>query len=567
MKSLKEKLVEILLESRLVSPENLERALDIQKGKGGKLKQILVENGFIDEKDLIASLSEHLDIPPIDISKIEIEQAVLDIIPKDIAFFYQVIPIAKVGEIITIAMTDPLNVFALDDIKIMTGCKATPVIASTKDMQEALTKYYLISPKMETILQDSETEINKVDIEEEKDLNVDKLMEAVEEAPVVKAVNFMVIQAIKDKASDIHLEPYRDIVRLRYRVDGILHEKATLPKKIQAAMISRIKIMSNLNITEKRLPQDGRFRIKAQGRFIDFRVSTLPTVFGEKVVIRVLDKGAQKMELDKLGFHEDGLKCLKESLANPYGMILVTGPTGSGKTTTLYSALNEVSRPDVNIITVEDPVEYQLPGVNQVHVRPDIGLTFANTLRSILRQDPNIIMIGEIRDQETADIAVRAALTGHLVLSTLHTNDAPGAIGRLIDMGVEPFLISSSVLMIAAQRLVRRICQSCKEEIQIPEAVLKVAQVHFVDGKPHPFYRGKGCRMCNGTGYSGRLSLIEVLVINDPVRVLIAERASAADIKTLACTQGMKTLRMVGLAAVKNGQTTLEEVLRETAKD
>ena len=567
MKSLKERLVEILLDSNLITNEKLEEAYAIQKKQGGKLRQVLVENGFVKEKDLIASLSEHLIIPPIDLSRVQIDQAVLDIIPKDIAFFYQLIPISKVGENLTVAMADPLNVFAIDDIKIMTGFKVNPVIAGSKDINEALTNYYLVSPKMESILEDTDTEISKVDIKEEKDINVDKMMEAVEEAPVIKAVNYMVIQALKDKASDIHLEPFRDLVRLRSRIDGILYEKAILPKKIQAAMISRVKIMANLDITEKRLPQDGRFRIKAQGRYIDFRVSTLPSIFGEKIVIRVLDKGSQKMALDKLGFHDEGLEDFKEALVNPYGMILVTGPTGSGKTTTLYSALNEINKPEVNIITVEDPVEYQLPGVNQVQVKPDIGFTFASALRSILRQDPNIVMIGEIRDQETADIAIRAALTGHLVLSTLHTNDAASTITRLSDMGLEPFLISSSVLLVAAQRLVRKICPACKKEIEIAAAVLDVAQISHEGGKKQQFFKGKGCRNCGGSGYAGRMSLIETLKVTDPIRELIAEKTSAKAIKDQACKDGMKTLRMVGLDAVRKGLTTVEEVLRETSKD
>ncbi|MDP8263162.1 MAG: ATPase, T2SS/T4P/T4SS family [Candidatus Ancaeobacter aquaticus] len=567
MKSLKERLVEILLDSNLITNEKLEEAYAIQKKQGGKLRQVLVENGFVKEKDLIASLSEHLIIPPIDLSRVQIDQAVLDIIPKDIAFFYQLIPISKVGENLTVAMADPLNVFAIDDIKIMTGFKVNPVIAGSKDINEALTNYYLVSPKMESILEDTDTEISKVDIKEEEDINVDKMMEAVEEAPVIKAVNYMVIQALKDKASDIHLEPFRDLVRLRSRIDGILYEKAILPKKIQAAMISRVKIMANLDITEKRLPQDGRFRIKAQGRYIDFRVSTLPSIFGEKIVIRVLDKGSQKMALDKLGFHDEGLEDFKEALVNPYGMILVTGPTGSGKTTTLYSALNEINKPEVNIITVEDPVEYQLPGVNQVQVKPDIGFTFASALRSILRQDPNIVMIGEIRDQETADIAIRAALTGHLVLSTLHTNDAASTITRLSDMGLEPFLISSSVLLVAAQRLVRKICPACKKEIEIAAAVLDVAQISHEGGKKQQFFKGKGCRNCGGSGYAGRMSLIETLKVTDPIRELIAEKTSAKAIKDQACKDGMKTLRMVGLDAVRKGLTTVEEVLRETSKD
>lgn len=570
MKSLREKLVDILLQSHLLTEQQLLEAQAIQKTEGGKLSQILVEKQFVDEKDMICALSDHLSIPPIDLASIQIDAAVIALIPKDTAFFYQLIPVSQFGNTLTIAMTDPLNVFALDDLKILTGMKINPVVCTPRAMTDALNRYYSATTAAMSETMFSDVDISKVEetvIEKEKDLDVDRMLEQAEEAPVVKAVNFMVANAVKDRASDIHLEPYQETLRLRFRIDGVLYEKATFPKRLQAPIVSRVKIMSNLDITEKRLPQDGRFRIKTKGRFIDFRVSTLPTSFGEKVVMRILDKSGVKLDIHKLGFHDQGLEVLEKALKAPYGMILVTGPTGSGKTTTLYSALSELNKPSVNIITVEDPVEFQLNGVNHVQTKAEIGLTFANCLRSILRQDPNIIMIGEIRDQETADIAVKAALTGHLVLSTLHTNDAAGAISRLCDMGVEPFLLSSALLMVAAQRLVRRICTSCKQMVPVTPEILEEAQMKVKKGEEVKIYKGKGCERCFFSGYQGRLSLIEVLPINDEIKSLIVKRATAGEIKKFGLQHGMKTLRMVGLNAVRDGITTLEEVLRETAWD
>ncbi len=566
MKSLKEKLVEILLESKLLTEAQWKEAEAIQKAEGGKLSQILVDKKFVDEQAMVCALSEHLAIPPVDLSKLQIEPSVISLIPKDTAYFYQLIPISQFANTLTIAMTDPLNVFALDDLKMATGMKINPVVTNSKGMTDALNRYYASVPMTETMF--SDVDISKVNGEvQEKELDVDKLMEEAGEAPVIKAVNFMVANAVKDRASDIHLEPLQDNVRLRYRIDGVLYEKATFPKKLHAPMISRIKIMSNLDITEKRLPQDGRFRIKMKGRFIDFRVSTLPSSHGEKVVLRILDKSGIKLDIHKLGFHDQGLGVLEQSLKAPYGMILVTGPTGSGKTTTLYAALSEINKATVNIITVEDPIEYQLEGVNHVQVNSEIGLTFAQCLRSILRQDPNVIMIGEIRDHETAEIAVKAALTGHLVLSTLHTNDAAGAVTRLIDMGVEPFLLSSAVLMMAAQRLVRKICPSCKQLVSVTDEVLRAAQMPMKKGEEVRVYKGKGCERCFFSGYQGRISLIEVLPLSEELKSMIIKRATSGEIKSFAVEHGMKTLRMVGLNFVREGITTLEEVLRETAAD
>ena len=566
MKSLKEQLIEILVQSHLLTEKQLREAEAIQKAEGGKLSQILIDKKLVDEKDMVCALSEHLSIPPIDLSRIEVDPSVIALIPKDTAYFYHLLPISEFAGTLTIAMTDPLNVFALDDLKLLTGMKINPVVCTAKCMDDALHRYYSAAPIREAMF--SDVDIAKVGNEVvEKELDVDRLMEEATEAPVVKAVNFMIANAVKDSASDIHLEPYQDVVRLRYRIDGVLYEKATFPKKLHAPMISRIKIMSNLDITEKTLPQDGRFRIKTKGRFIDFRVSTLPTSYGEKVVLRILDKVGVKLDIHKLGFHDEGLKVLEKSLKAPYGMILVTGPTGSGKTTTLYSALAEINKPAVNIITVEDPIEFQINGVNQVQTKSDIGLSFAHCLRSILRQDPNVIMIGEIRDQETAQIAVKAALTGHLVLSTLHTNDAPGAVTRLIDMGVEPFLLSSALLMVAAQRLVRKICPSCKQLISLHVEVLESAQMKIKPGEDIKIYKGRGCERCFYSGYQGRVSLIEVLPLSDELRDMMIRRVSAGEIKNFALARGMKTLRMVGLNCVREGVTTLEEVLRETAHD
>ncbi len=566
MKSLKEQLVEILVQSNLLTDKQLHEAEAIQKAEGGKLSQILVDKKFVDEKDMMCALSEHLQIPPVDLSKVQVEPSVIALIPKDTAYFYQLLPISEFSGTLTIAMADPLNVFALDDLKLLTGMKINPVISTAKGIADALGRYYASTPVKDAMF--SDVDIAKVNGDAiEKDLDVDKLVEEAGEAPVVRAVNFMVANAVKDRASDIHLEPYQDTVRLRFRIDGVLYEKATFPKRLHAPMISRIKIMSDMDITEKRLPQDGRFRIKTKGRFIDFRVSTLPTSYGEKAVLRILDKVGVKLDIHKLGFHDQGLEILEKSLKAPYGMILVTGPTGSGKTTTLYAALCEINKPTVNIITVEDPVEFQIGGVNQVQVHAEIGLSFANCLRSILRQDPNVIMVGEIRDHETAEIAVKAALTGHLVLSTLHTNDAPGAITRLIDMGVEPFLLSSAVLMVAAQRLARKICPSCKQLQAVTQEILMQAQMQIVKGEEVKIYKGRGCERCFYSGYQGRISLIEVLPLSEELRDMIVKRRTSGEIKKFALEHGMKTLRMVGLNFVREGLTTLEEVLRETAPD
>jgi len=567
--SLTEALPAILIKEGHIPSEQMQKALEEQKERGGSLIHILVERGYVPEKALMACIAPHLNTPFIDLGKFRPSAEVLDLVPRQVASSYQAIPIARLRHTLSLAMVDPLNVLAIDDIRLITGLEVQPIICSSKDFHEALSNYYSTKADMENLLKDAEqvqVEVKRKGTEQE--ISIDDLTEQTGEVSIIKIVNLMLVQAIKDRASDIHIEPFEKEVRLRYRVDGILYDSTPPPKRMQNAVVSRIKIMSNLDIAERRLPQDGRFRIRAHGREIDFRVSSLPTSFGEKVVLRVLDKsGLQSLDLDKLGFHAQGMEEFKKAISSPYGIILLTGPTGSGKSTTLYTALRMINKPSVNIVTVEDPVEYQMEGVNQVSVNAEIGLTFAAGLRSILRQDPDVIMVGEIRDQETADIAIKSALTGHLVLSTLHTNDAASAITRLDDMGIEPFLISSSTLLVAAQRLVRRICKKCKRELEIPEEALKMAQMKYAQNDKPALYHGAGCPACKNTGYSGRMALIETITIDDDIRNLIVKRTTARQIKLAAIEKGMKTLRMVGLDRVKEGSTTLEEVIRVTAAD
>ena len=564
-----DELPEILLQDGCVGREEMEKAVEEQKLTGGRIDQILVKNGYVTEKTLMASVAAHLNIPPVDLSKFRPAPDVLELVSRQVASFYKVIPLAKIGNTLTLAMVDPLNVLALDDIRLIAGLDIQPAICAGKEFRDALENFYSSKANMEHLLKDAVgVGVEAKKKESEQDINLDELVEQTGQVSIIKIVNMMLVQAIKERASDIHIEPFVKEMKLRYRVDGVLHESVAPPKHMQNAVTSRIKIMSNLDIAERRLPQDGRFRIKVHGREIDFRVSCLPTSFGEKVVLRVLDKsGLDNIDLAKLGFHKEGAEAFIGAISSPYGMILITGPTGSGKSTTLYAALKVINKPEVNVITVEDPVEYQMQGINQVSVRSDIGLTFAAGLRSILRQDPDVIMIGEIRDLETADIAVKSALTGHLVLSTLHTNDAASAITRLDDMGIEPFLISSSTLLVAAQRLVRRICKKCKKEIDVPEDALRLAQMSYPKGQKPLVWRGTGCGACNNTGYSGRMALIEVIAIDDEVRGQIMKRATGREIKLAAMRRGMKTLRMVGLDRVREGETTIEEVLRVTAPD
>ena len=557
--SLKDRLTRILLEKKLVSEEDIGKALEEHKKKGGKLSDILLEMGLISKKDLTVVLCEEFGCPPIDLARYKISPEVLDLVPKKIAKHYKIIPVSKMGNMLAVAMSDPLDVLAMDDIKAITGCEIGPVVSNEKDIMNAIAEYY-DGITHENIEQMAEGEIKVLEDNPETEINQSDLMRLTQDAPVVRITNLLLSEAVRLRASDLLIEPLEEELRVRYRIDGILLEGRKPPKQIHSAIISRLKVMADLDIAERRLPQDGRFKIKIEEREVDFRLSILPTNMGEKAALRVLDKSQATLNLDVLGFTGKSLEDLKTVAQRPHGMILVCGPTGCGKTTTLYSVLKYIDTPDKNIITVEDPVEYQLFGINQVSVRFDIGLTFAGALRSILRQDPDIIMIGEIRDFETVDIAIKSALTGHLVLSTLHTTTASGSIVRLVNMGVEPFLITSSVLLIAAQRLVRKICPRCKEPYIIDELMAKKLNI-----KPKTqVFRGKGCNDCQKAGYKGRIGLIETLVLSPKIRALIMEKAQEHVITETARKEGMVSIRQDGISKVMAGLTTVEEVLRVT---
>ncbi len=567
IKSFGERIADVLIEDGLLLPSQLAEAMDLQKKQGGRLLKLLTDKQYVTEQDMVISMGRCLDVPPINLSKVRVPEDVQDLVPKDMARQYKLAPVCKLGNKLFVAMADPLNVLALDDLRQRTRLEIVPMITTERSVTEALSGVGSASSQMDQVLkdaaQDAAAAVEEVKVNREE-IDLDRLAVESEDAPVVKIVNLILVQALKEKASDIHLEPFEKQFKLRYRVDGSLIEASSPPKALQLPIASRIKILAGLDIAERRLPQDGRFRIRVSGKEVDLRISILPTVYGEKIVIRLLDKGALSGSIEQLGMDEYTLGTFKKAVDAPHGMILVTGPTGSGKTTTLYSVLSELNSPEYNIVTVEDPIEYQLQGINQVAVKADIGLSFADALRSILRQDPDIVMIGEIRDNETADIAVKAALTGHQVLSTLHTNDAAGAITRLDDMGIEPFLISSSILLTCAQRLVRRICPNCREEFQ-PEPEL-LAKLEITDDGT-TFYKGAGCDRCKRRGYIGRAAIIEVLPVSETIRRLIIKRASAAVIKNQAVSEGMKTLRMVGIDKAREGITTLEEILRMTAED
>lgn len=574
IKSFGERIADVLIEDGLLLPAQLDEAMSVQKKQGGRLLKILTDNNFVTEQDMMISMGRCLDTPPVNLAKMRIPESILDLVPKDMARSYKLAPISKLGNKLFVAMADPLNVLALDDLRQRTKMDIIPMISTERAVMEALSGVGSATANMDTILRDAakraaeEAALSADSVEEvavkREEIDLDKMASDSEDAPVIKIVNLILVQAIKEKASDIHIEPFEKEIKLRYRVDGALIEASSPPKALQLPIASRIKILAGLDIAERRLPQDGRFRIRVSGKEVDLRVSILPTTYGEKIVIRLLDKGNLQGSIENLGLDEYTLNIFKKAIDAPHGMILVTGPTGSGKTTTLYTVLGELNNPIYNIVTVEDPVEYQLMGINQVAVKSDIGMGFAEALRSILRQDPDIVMIGEIRDNETADIAVKAALTGHQVLSTLHTNDASGAITRLDDMGIEPFLISSSVILTCAQRLVRRLCQNCREDFKPePELFEKLA----IEDDGTVFYRGAGCSRCNGRGYSGRAAILEVLPVSEAIRRLVIKRASAAVIKNQAVAEGMKTLRMVGIDKAREGLTTLEEVLRVTSED
>ena len=567
------RLGDILVKDSLISADQLKQALDYQKKNGGRLGTCLVKMGLVSDDDITAVLSRQYGVPSINLKFYEVDPTVIKLVPQETAIRYQIVPLSRVGSTLTIAMTDPTNVFAMDDIKFMTGFNVEPVVASETAISEAIHKFYGDVDSVEELdkvmkdLTGSEADALEL-ASEEAEMDLATLERAAEEAPIIKLCNLILTDAVKRGASDIHVEPYEKEYRVRFRIDGVLQNVMAPPMKLKDAMTSRIKIMSKLDISEKRLPQDGRIMIKylkdGKKKELDFRVSTVPTLFGEKIVLRLLDKENLRLDMTKLGFEPESLKKFEHNILKPYGMVLVTGPTGSGKTNTLYSSVARLNTPETNIMTAEDPVEFQLPGINQVQMKEQIGLNFASALRAFLRQDPNIILVGEIRDFETAEIAVKASLTGHLVLSTLHTNDAPSTISRLMNMGIEPFLVATSVNLICAQRLVRRICVQCKEPLQIQPQALIDAGYTPDEATKTTVHHGKGCATCNNTGYKGRVGLYEVMEINDEVRELILVGASALELRKKAIESGMITLRRSGLLKVALGQTTMEEVLRET---
>jgi type IV pilus assembly protein PilB len=572
VKSFGERIADALVEDGLLSAGQVEELLEQQKKEGARLVKLIVDKAYVSEQDLAVCMGRVLNVPPVNLARISIPEDIADLLPRETEYNHKVVPVARLENKLFLAMADPLNVLALDDVKRITKLEITPMIASEKAIADKLAA--IDSAKgggsMEAIIQDAanqEAEGDTVEAVKEafEEVNLDKLAASSEEAPVIKLANLIIVQAIKDRASDIHLEPFEKNMRLRYRLDGVLIDATPPPKQMQLALASRLKIMSSLDIAERRLPQDGRMRVKVGGKDYDLRVSVLPTVHGEKIVLRVLDKSNLTASIDKLGLDPDTFKQFKSAIDAPHGLILVTGPTGSGKTTTLYSALNELNSPQWNIVTVEDPVEFQVPGINQVPTKKDIGLTFANALRSILRQDPDIVMIGEIRDTETAEIAIEAALTGHQVLSTMHCNDAPGAIARLDDMGIAPFLISSSVILSCAQRLMRRICSHCKEPVSYPAKMFEDLGIDPATFEGVQLYRGRGCERCKNSGYAGRMAIIEAMTISDQIRKLVIARANTREMAKLAIKEGMRTLRMVGLDRARDGVSTLEQVLLITS--
>ena len=593
------KLGEILVRENLLSAQQLREALDYQRSHGGRLGFNLVKMGLVSDDMITAVLSRQYGVPSVNLELFDIEPSVIRLIPQEVAQKYSVLPLSRVGASLTLAMVDPTNVFAMDDIKFMTGLNIEPVVVSEASVQEAIAKYYGSSREIELARAgEPEVEVSGLGkngnggithadlvsldsldfdteaaeglevIEDNEEIDLSTLSRMSEDAPVVRLVNVLMVDALRRGASDIHIEPYEKELRIRLRIDGVLYDVMHPPMKMRDAIISRLKIMSKLDISEKRLPQDGRIKIKvkvdSRSRELDFRVSTLPTLFGEKVVLRLLDKENLMLDMTKLGFEPESLVKFQRNISRPYGMVLVTGPTGSGKTNTLYSALQSLNTPETNIMTAEDPVEFNLMGINQVQMKEQIGLNFAAALRSFLRQDPNIILVGEIRDFETAEIAIKAALTGHLVLSTLHTNDAPSTISRLMNMGIEPFLVATSVNLIQAQRLIRRICKDCKTENPVPAEALVEIGFSAEEAKQLKTYKGRGCQTCNNTGYKGRVGLYETMEVTDEIRELILIGASALELRKKAMDDGMITLRESGLHKIRNGVTTIEEVVRET---
>jgi type IV pilus assembly protein PilB len=557
-----DKLGDILVREGLITLEQLKKALQEQKSSGMRLGYTLVKLGFIEETEVTKMLARQYRMPAVDLSRFEVDPKILKLIPPDIATKHVVLPLKREGRTLTVAIADPNNVAAIEDIKFITRCDVFPVIAGEYTLRNAIDRYYQQSDaQLQSLLKSVEQDDDLEVVEDHEDEDV-KAQDLADDAPVVKLINGLLTDAVKRGASDIHIEPFEHEMRVRYRVDGVLHEVMKPPVKMRAALTSRVKIMAQLNIAERRVPQDGRIKLKMGTRVIDFRVSTLPVLFGEKIVLRILDKGNLTLDLATFGFEPKAQADLLKAILNPYGMVLVTGPTGSGKTTTLYSALSKINTIDVNIMTAEDPVEYNLMGINQVLVRNEVGMTFAAALKAFLRQDPNIIMVGEIRDLETGSIAIKAALTGHLVLSTLHTNDAPSTITRMVDMGIEPFNVASAVNLIVAQRLVRRICKDCKKE---HEYTAEEMHAFGIDKKVGPFFKGQGCDTCAGSGFKGRQGLYEVMALSSPLRRGILKGGSTEELRDIAVQEGMLTLRMDGMVKVKKGVTTLEEVVKETA--
>jgi type IV pilus assembly protein PilB len=557
---------DLLIREGLITKEQLDKALQEQKANGTRVGYNLVKLGFVQETEITKMLARQYRMPAVDLARFEVDPKIVKMIPADVALKHVVLPLKREGRTLTVAMADPTNLGIIDDLKFITRYDIFPVIAGEYTLRGALDKYYeqtdqQLDKLIEEIGEETEEELEVLKEEEEEQ----QPMQVADDAPVVKLINAILTDAVKRGASDIHIEPFEFEIRVRYRIDGALQEVMKPPLKLKAALTSRIKIMSSLNIAERRVPQDGRIKLKMGKRVIDYRVSTCPVLFGEKIVMRILDKGNLTLDLSKFGFEPKAEADLLRAILNPYGMVLVTGPTGSGKTTTLYSALSRVNQVDVNIMTAEDPVEYNLMGINQVLVRNEIGMTFAAALKAFLRQDPNIIMVGEIRDIETGGIAIKAALTGHLVLSTLHTNDAPSTITRMIDMGIEPFNVSSAVNLIVAQRLLRRICSSCKVEHKYSPEELKVLGFSEAEAAGITFFKGKGCDACGGTGYKGRAGLYEVMALSPELRRMILRGASTAELQEQAVKEGMLTLRMDGIVKLKKGITTLEEVVKETA--
>jgi type IV pilus assembly protein PilB len=557
---LSDKIANQLIESSLISQDQLELALTEQGQSGGSLGYNLVKTGAISEKAFSEFLSQQYQVPAVDLDDLEAEEHSVELIPSEVATKFQVVPISREGRVLTLAMANPDNIFAIDDIKFITGLEVRPVVATETAIKRAIDRFYDSADSLAEVMRDIEEDDFEVVEDMDEDLALAEAQS--EDAPVVKLVNSLISDAVNKGASDIHIEPFEKSMRVRFRIDGQLHEMMSPPIKMRSAITSRIKIMAELDIAEKRVPQDGRIKIRIGSKKIDLRVSSLPTIFGEKIVMRILDKSNLEIDLTKLGFQTEALDKFLKAIESPYGMVIVTGPTGSGKTTTLYSALHRINLPHHNIMTAEDPVEYNLEGINQVNVHEEIGLTFASSLKAFLRQDPNIIMVGEIRDLETGSIAVKAALTGHLVLSTLHTNDASSTINRMIDMGIEPFLVASSTNLIQAQRLIRRLCENCKEKEMIHPEVLR--ELNIPDETPFEIFEPVGCPKCSNTGYKGRTGLYEVMPISPEIRDMILNRCSSTEINEQAVKEGMLTLRADGVEKLKAGQTSVEEVLRET---